>query len=211
MKNLFSILVSFVLAGVIGLFGCKGDEGPVGPAGEQGPPGTSYTDLWEDFESGNFTTYPWQMSGDADWHIALDRARFGSKAACSGNIGDSQTSTLSISVDLPRAGLVSFYVNVSCETGWDWLKWELDGEIVDGISGILAEDFWPAFTFAVPSGQHTIEWYYTKDGIFSSGDDCGWLDGVLITNYSLDKIAPLPILPEGVMLWSQRGDLIKER
>lgn len=212
MKKICFILVAFIIVFVIGVLGCKGDkgdEGPTGPSGTQGPPGPSYTDMWEDFESGNFTTYPWQMSGDANWHIAVDRTKFGSRSACSGQIGHLQTSSLSISLNLPRAGLVSFYVSISSEMGFDALLWELDGEIVEGVTGIMPQDVWAAFTFAVPPGQHTVDWYYTKDGSVSSGDDCGWLDGVLITNYSLSKIVPLPVLPEGVVLWSQRGDIKK--
>jgi hypothetical protein len=97
---------------------------------------------------------------------------------------------------------VSFYYNISSEISFDWLRWELDGKIVDGISGSMTSDSWRVATFAIPPGQHTIRWYYSKDGSNSSGLDCGFVDGILITNYANQKIVNT-IPPEGTVLWSQ--------
>jgi hypothetical protein len=206
MKRALFVLLPVVFVTWLGLtagfVGCKGDTGPVGPAG---PAGSGYADLWEDFEAGNFSTYPWEFTGDADWEIALDRMQFGTKSACSGNINDSEESSISIDLNLPRAGLVSFYSSISCEMGFDWLWWEVDGEIVDGLSGTMDSETWLPTTFAVSPGQHTVRWRFEKDGSLSGGNDCGWIDAILITNYSAGKVT-LPVAPEGTMLWSQRRE-----
>jgi hypothetical protein len=194
-----------VLAGfAIFLSGCKGDTGPAGPAGSSAP-----ASLWEDFETGNFSKYPWEFSGDADWQIAVDRMKFGTKSGCSGPIADMEESSLSIDLNLPQAGLISFYSSISSEIGFDWLWWELDGEIIDGISGIMDEDMWMPSTFAVPPGQHTVRWYYHKDVTMSAGSDLGWIDGILITGYAAGKVGS-PTAPEGTILWSQSDHAVKE-
>lgn len=206
MKRALFVLLPAIFVTWLGLtagfVGCKGDTGPVGPAG---PAGSGYRDLWEDFESSNFSTYPWELTGDADWEIATDRMQFGTKSACSGVITDYEESSISIDLNLPRAGLISFYISISSEMGFDWLWWELDGEVIDGLSGTMDADMWLPTTFSVSPGQHTVRWRFEKDGSYSGGNDCGWIDGILITNYSAGKVT-LPVAPEGTMLWSQRRE-----
>ncbi|MCK4709990.1 MAG: hypothetical protein KAU21_15335, partial [Gammaproteobacteria bacterium] len=47
-------------------------------------------------------------------------------------------------------------------------------------NSISGEQPWSASSVAVPSGSHTIEWRYTKDGSVSDGDDAGWVDNISI-------------------------------
>ncbi len=171
---------------------------------DDSPTTSSYSDLWEDFESGTIDNYPWQSSGDNVWQISTTRKWEGLYSIKSGSIENNETSSFSISLDLSKAGIVYFACNISSESSYDWLYWKLNGVTIDGISGILAFDDWYVFSFHVPPGQHTVEWVYDKDGSYSSGSDAAWLDGILITNYSLNKLSPLPELPNGVVLWSQK-------
>ncbi len=174
-----------------------------GPAGPQGPAGAAYTDFWDDFESNTLTR--WTQGGDAPWAIANDRVRFGTKSAANTDIGDSQTSSISLALNLDRPGICTFYCSISCEQGFDWLSWYLDDVLVDGLSGQMAAGNWFTHTFAIPSGAHTVKFAYEKDASVSQGLDQGWLDGILITNYALAKTGPVenPVLPEGVILRSQ--------
>jgi hypothetical protein len=199
MKNIFLIIPL-----LISMAGCKGETGPTGAQGLQGPAGSPYVDLWEDFEAGNFTSYRWQRTGDAQWEISTDHARFGSKGAASGTITHSQKSTLSISPNLPRAGLVSFYCTVSCEANFDWLKWELDGIVVNGLSGVAAQGSWFSYSFAVPPGQHTIKWYYQKDASVSNGLDKVYVDGILLTNYDTLTTRKVGLPPPGTVLLREK-------
>jgi len=174
-----------------------------------GPAGVSaYNDLWEDFETSVIPNPPWTTASSIPWQVATDRIRFGARAAANGPTSHLQTSSITLPLNLSRASLVSFHYSVSSEAGFDWIKWELDGRVVDGLSGVGSSTSWFQSTFSVPPGNHTIRWLYTKDGSISSGQDKAWLDGVLVTNYSRSSSAYFvqPPLPEGFVLWSQRDE-----
>jgi hypothetical protein len=193
----FTICILTAVAVIfIGCDKLKGDKGDTGPTG---PQGSGYENLWEDFETSTFTKYPWQLTGTANWQIASDYVMFGSKAACSGTIYNSQYTTLSITVDLPVASICSFYWKIDCETGYDGLMWLIDGDPIDGRSGNSGDNYYPA-TFGIAPGTHTISWIYTKDGSGSSGLDRVWVDGILITDYKLTQKSSFnnPI-PSGVI------------
>ena len=66
----------------------------------------------------------------------------------------------------------SFDWKVSSESGYDWLRWYLDGSQKAEISG---ETSWQTVTYSLPEGEHTIKWQYSKDGSVDNGSDCGWV------------------------------------
>lgn len=187
--------------------GPKGDDGPTGPQGPIGPQGpsvTTYRNLWEDFESGTFGAYPWQLTGNANWQITSAFAMFGTYSASSGPIGNSQASTVAIQVNLPVASIVTFYWMVDSESGYDWVDWSIDGYLIDGRSG-HSGGFYPA-TFGISPGTHTISWSYTKDASGGSGTDKAWIDGILITDYTLAKqsMSSANPIPPGVVSRTQQ-------
>ena len=133
----------------------------------------------EDFESGDFLSYPWEFSGQQDWMIA-GGAYEGSFCAKSGNINDSQFSSISLEVDVMAAGEITFWKKVSCENHnqhiWDYLAFIIDGNEQERWSGEVA---WSEEIYPVSAGTHTFEWLYSKDGSVSEGQDCAWLDYVI--------------------------------
>jgi hypothetical protein len=74
--------------------------------------------------------------------------------------------------------------------------------VIEGVSGNSTN--WWAYRFAIPPGNHTIRWYYSKDGSGIGRSDKAWLDGILVTNYVAGKrqVVDAPV-PDGVVLWSQ--------
>jgi len=128
----------------------------------------------EDWESGNFSTFHWTFAGDAPWTIDTTDVFFGSHAARSGIIGDNQSSSLKITLDV--AGYltpkISFFKNISSATG-DKLEFYIDNDLMDSWSG-LSE--YTQETYMVPIGLHTFEWRYVKNPYVSGGDDCGRID-----------------------------------
>ena len=75
----------------------------------------------EDFETGDFSKYDWQHSGEASWLIVSDTIIEGSYGAKSGAITHDQTSTLEITLDT-RYEMISFYRKVSSESYYDSLR-----------------------------------------------------------------------------------------
>ena len=129
----------------------------------------------EDFETGNFVAFPWEMGGDADWIISPS-AYEGSWCGQSGDIDDYESSTLSLSANVVASGDISFQYKVSSETNYDYLRFLIDGSELAGWDG---EQGWAEFSTNVTSGEHTFTWIFEKDVSISNGSDCGWIDYII--------------------------------
>lgn len=131
------------------------------------------------FESGDFTALPWQHSGDLGWSVTASDAFAGSFCAQAGPINDSQTSSLELTVDTTgwEIDAVDFAVHCSTESGYDYLRFFIDGAEIDNWSG---EVNWQTRSYNITPGPHTFKWTYTKDSESASGADTAWLDSVRI-------------------------------
>lgn len=127
----------------------------------------------EGFELGNFSAYPWEFSGNADWVIDNTTVYEGQYSSKSGDIGDNQVSEMYLNVCFLASGELSFYRKVSSEGNYDYLRFYVDGIMMGEWDG---EMDWAEETYNVPSGVHTIKWTFEKDGSVSNGSDCGWID-----------------------------------
>ena len=150
----------------------------------------------EDFESGNFTHFNWEFSGDANWTIDNTEVYEGSYAAKSGNIGDNDVTTLIIDTTIIQGGNVSFYKKVSSESNYDYLKFYINNELQDQWSG---EIDWSYEEYMVESGENTFKWEYSKDYYTSSGQDCAWVDYISFPKFKvyLDSI-DLAFAPQAI-------------
>ena len=136
--------------------------------------------IYDNFESNSFETLPWQFSGNANWVISTTQPHEGSYVAANGNINDSQTSTLEVTINNPQAGQVQFYYRVSSENNFDYLRFFIDNqEQGGGWSGTVP---WTLASYPIGAGQHTLRWTYSKDGSVSSGEDTAYIDEVLVGN-----------------------------
>jgi photosystem II stability/assembly factor-like uncharacterized protein len=147
----------------------------------------------EDFETGDFSMFPWQHSGDADWFISDDVFE-GSFSAQSEDIGDSQQAVLSLEMDILSDGEISFYKKVSCEndpngTNYDYLAFLIDDVLQGSWDG---EVDWSQETYNVTAGTRTFKWVYYKDVYVSDGSDCAWIDYIIFpsvdTETSIDEL-----------------------
>jgi len=131
----------------------------------------------EDFETGNFSAFDWEFGGDADWTITSTNPYQGSYCAKSGNISHYETSELLITLDVPGDNTISFFKKVSSEADYDYLKFYIDGSLKSEWAGEVA---WSEASFPVTAGEHTFKWEYFKDANTSSGQDCAWIDFVIL-------------------------------
>ena len=115
-------------------------------------------------------------SGNGERTVGTDPVYQGEYAAMSGDIGHGDSSEIRITLQSRQAGTVSFHYKVSCESGWDFIRFLIDGDEVDRFSG---EIDWTQATYPVTAGDHTFAWRYTKDGSVSSGSDAAWIDNVV--------------------------------
>lgn len=129
----------------------------------------------EDFESGNFETYEWHHSGNADWTITMQSPFEGNFAAKSGAISDNQESVLWLSLIAMGNDQLSFARKVSSEAGYDYLRFFIDDSELDKWAGEIG---WEEVSFPVNEGNHTLQWIYEKDVTIASGSDCAWIDKI---------------------------------
>jgi hypothetical protein len=74
-------------------------------------------------------------------------------------------------------GEISFHRSVSSEEGYDFLKFYIDGELMDQWSGSLN---WAEFSYSVSAGEHNFSWVYSKDEVFSANLDAAWVDFIVL-------------------------------
>jgi hypothetical protein len=129
----------------------------------------------EGFESGTLNSFPWETGGQAPMRVDVEEAYEGVFSARSGNIGDGDTSELSIDYHVVGDGEFSFYVKTECESGYDGLVFYLDGIPLIAYSG---EGGWYRFSHFITSGQHNFKWVYTKDYAVAVKRDAVWIDRI---------------------------------
>ena len=123
----------------------------------------------------------WTTYGDADWFVCgmgscgnpSGNPINGSHMAESGDISDSETSSVEVTMDT-FAGDVSFDYETSTEGFWDYLRFYVDGSLTQSWSGVTSG----TYTTTVSAGWHTFQWMYYKDGSVSSNSDTVWIDDV---------------------------------
>lgn len=114
--------------------------------------------------------------GQAPWFWQTTTTHDGIDAVQSGDIGNNQSSTFSLTVSGP--GTVSFWWKVSSEKNYDYLRFSIDGTEQSGkISGVVD---WQQQSHTLAAGSHTLQWSFSKDGSESQGSDCGWVDQVVL-------------------------------
>lgn len=132
------------------------------------------TRLIEGFESGAFAA-GWTPGGSSGWIVTSGDRNSGTFSAQSGSIGNSQTSSLTVSITAPVATGLGFHSRTSTEANYDWLEVWVDGTRRDRWSGTTA---WTERVIPISAGAHTVEWRYTKDISGASGLDTVWIDDV---------------------------------
>ena len=127
----------------------------------------------EDFETGDFSQYEWQLSGNSNWTVTDASPYEGLFCAQSGVITHSQATTLELEYEVYAEDVLSFWLKVSSESGYDFLTFYIDDVEIEDWSGEVP---WEIFEYTVPVGTHVFKWEYTKDFTVSSGSDACWID-----------------------------------
>ncbi|MFH1843967.1 MAG: FlgD immunoglobulin-like domain containing protein, partial [bacterium] len=137
----------------------------------------------EDFETGDFVSYPWAHDGQSGWEIDT-AAQEGTYCVRSGPIGHGQETVLAVTLDVITAGHLSFYYRVSSEENYDFLQFSIDQKLEAEWSGAIP---WSFASFSIKPGPHSFSWRYVKDGNVSDG-----LDRALLDRIEFPTLAQLP-------------------
>jgi hypothetical protein len=129
----------------------------------------------EDFETNDFSQFPWNSFGDESWEITRSERHSVYYSARSGSIEDGEETALEVSIDCV-SGYITFYCKVSSESGFDELTFYIDGLEQGKWSG---QEDWAEVYFQVREGTRTFKWAYSKDSSVSEGDDSAWIDDIV--------------------------------
>ena len=134
------------------------------------------TNLVEDFETGDFSKFNWQMDGTYPWQITTDYPYEGNFCMKSGNQGyHNTTSWIQVTVYVPYDSYITFNGRMSSEDGCDYGEFYIDGNWYDGWSGYID---WFEASYPVSAGTHDFTWNYSKDGSVDSNDDSFYVDNI---------------------------------
>ncbi|MHC1702740.1 MAG: M14 family zinc carboxypeptidase [Tenuifilaceae bacterium] len=100
----------------------------------------------------------------------------GSSSIRSAAIGSGGITTMEIPLNITSDGTISFARKVSSESGYDYLRFFIDGVEKQKWSG---EQNWSTVSYAVTTGSHIFKWTYSKDLSSTAGSDCGWIDSIV--------------------------------
>jgi len=127
--------------------------------------------LNQNFETNSIA--PLTTGGSANWATQSTVKNAGTYAAKSGTIGNSQSTQMSHTIVVPAGGAtLSFYYNVSSESGFDFLTFYIDGIQQNQWSGTVG---WTQQTYLLGAGSRTLKWEYSKDGSSSSGSESAYI------------------------------------
>jgi len=165
--------------------------------------------IFEDFESGDFTSFDWTFSGNANWQVVNTNAYEGVYCAKSGSIGNNAESILILELEVLSSGEISFFKKVSCEddpggAGYDYLAFSIDNSEKGKWDGEVS---WSEEVFTVSAGSHTFKWTYHKDGYVTGGSDCVWIDYIVLPPIQPDEVTQTIPLNTGYQFVSSRIDV----
>jgi hypothetical protein len=139
----------------------------------------------EDFETGDFSQFNWQLTGNQNWTITNISPYEGVYSAKSGPISHSQLTALSLPYEVYVEDTLSFWLKVSSEQNYDYLRFFLNGVQKGQWSGNVA---WQKASFVIPVGLHTFTWQYSKDPTQSTGQDAAWIDFITFPPADLEAL-----------------------
>ena len=118
----------------------------------------------------NSTTYPWTVTSN-DKHS-------GNYSIKSGGAGTNNAqSDLTLIVNIVNDATVSFWSKVSSEST-DYGRFLIDNNQKFQVSG--TSNNWTQYSYELDPGTHTLVWRYYKDYSVHSGDDCFYVDDIVI-------------------------------
>lgn len=157
----------------------------------------------EDWESGTTSGFNWQGGeGAEDWFISSFEPLNGSYCMQSGDITDNQQSILRLDMNFSEAGTFGFHYKTSTESGWDLLRFRVNGATQSTWSG---ENQWANYEYAVSPGAYIFRWIYVKDQIQSQGADACWIDDIVFPAGTTVNVSEEKVLDESWEIYPNPG------
>ncbi|MBI9039382.1 MAG: T9SS type A sorting domain-containing protein [Bacteroidales bacterium] len=149
-------------------------------------------DSLENFETGNFELYPWNLSsGDSEWIIDSMNLYNGNYCARSGTVALGEKSIIDLNLNVLSDGYISFYKKTSYMSGTgNYLVFKIDSVLQGYWCGSID---WSREVFPVKAGIHNFRWEYEKFYRTIDTTDWVWIDYIAFPSVtevsSIDEIS----------------------
>lgn len=161
----------------------------------------------EDWETGDFSSYDWDLGTANQWQITTLHPYEGTYAVRSAQIGNSKSSSLKISMEVPQPDTISFYYYVSCEQGgtnwwgqtqqYDYLAFYINDTKKDSWDGEVP---WTKAVYPLAAGTYTFEWRYVKDNYQTGGEDLAMIDYISLPAAVKEPTAIENVMGDGISI-----------
>lgn len=131
--------------------------------------------MMETWESGDDTAFPWSYSGSSEWYVTDQSPYEGDYCMRSGQINNSQQTTLNLNMTFDTATELTFMYKVSSEESYDFLQFLIGNNVQDEWSGNIS---WSPATYSFNAGTYDLRWRYEKDPFVVAGQDAAWVDNI---------------------------------
>jgi hypothetical protein len=150
----------------------------------------------ETFENDFSELIDWSFSGNANWQIAEDEQHNGLYSAKSGDIIDSESTSLSITLDVVMDNQIDFYYKVASEYSpsglyfYDGLEFYIDNVLQSQLQPTSdGQSPWTLASYPVDAGTRIFTWTYVKDDGEGTTDieaDCSWIDDIIFPPFAIN-------------------------
>ena len=150
----------------------------------------------EDFETGDFTKFPWSTTGNYAWSITTNNAFEGTYCAISkSGMSYNNRSTLTLSIHAASNDSISYYRRFTAGSGWygsNEFNFYVDGNILETLSSNTS---WSRAAFPISAGSHTLKFEYYAAAY---GGNAG-VAAIDYINFPMDgEMGPLTIEENGI-------------
>jgi hypothetical protein len=148
----------------------------------------------EDFETGDFSKYDWKQ-GINPWEITTSNLFQGNYCARSKTgLVNSSASQLKITAYIADTSYISYVRKVSSRAEYDFFRFYIDDIKKEQKSGTINN--WGYGSFEVEPGIHTFMFEYSKDVKPAAGEDCAWIDNIMIPGMTVvcEDLSKLKVL-----------------
>jgi hypothetical protein len=161
----------------------------------------------EDWETGDFSSYDWNLGSSNQWQITTLHPYEGTYAVRSAEIGNNKSSSLKLSMEISQPDTISFYYYVSCEQGgtnwwgqtqqYDYLAFYINNTKKDSWDGQVP---WTKAVYPLAAGTYTFEWRYVKDNMQTGGEDLAMIDYISLPVAVKQSTAIENVLGDGISI-----------
>ena len=150
----------------------------------------------EDFETGDFTRFPWSTTGNNAWTVTSSNPFEGSYCAVSkSGMSYGNNSILTLSINVASNDSISYYRRFTPGGGWygtNEFRFYIDGNQVESLSSSTS---WSRVAFPVSAGSHTLKFQYAC-GAYGGNSGVAAIDYI---NFPMDgEMGPFAIEEEGL-------------